>query len=125
MRARAASRQARLSGRLLRLSWRQNAGMVERRPIRRAVHLAFAFDRLLAAKLALAYDVLVPDRVRIIGATRMMGAGDEERGDLRPCIVGQAKGGEHNRQPDGGADRVRSRAAVRGATGMGLRGRGL
>ena len=41
--------------------------MVEQRPIRRAIHLEFAFDRLLAAKLEQAYDILVPDRVRIVG----------------------------------------------------------
>ena len=33
--------------------------MVEQRPIRRAIHLEFAFDRLLTAKLELAYDILM------------------------------------------------------------------
>jgi hypothetical protein len=51
--------------------------MVERRPTRRAVHLEFAFDRLRAAKVELAYDILVPDRVRIVGGAKLMGAGDE------------------------------------------------
>src|SRR2546423_12644992 len=99
--------------------------MVEQRPMRRAIHLEFAFDRLLAAKLELTYDILVPDRVRIVGSTKVTGAGDEDRGNLRSCIVGQTKGGEHDRQPDGCADCVRPRAAVRSAAGMGLRGRRL
>jgi hypothetical protein len=67
--------------------------MVEQGPIRRAIHLEFAFDRLLAAKLELAYDILVPDRVRIVGSAKVTGASDEDRGDLRSCIVGQTKGG--------------------------------
>jgi hypothetical protein len=66
----AASRQARSSGSRLRLSWRQSGGMVEARQIRRAIHLEFAFDRLRAVKLERAYDILVPDRVRIIGSAR-------------------------------------------------------
>jgi hypothetical protein len=99
--------------------------MFEQRPTPRAVHIEFAFDRLLAAKLELAYDILVPDRVRIVGSVKVTGAGNEDRGDLRSCIVGQTKAGEHDRQPDGGAGRVRPRAAVRGAAGMGLRGRRL
>src|SRR6476659_1668524 len=99
--------------------------MVEQRPIRRAVHLEYAFDRLLAAKLELAYGILVPDRVRVVSSAKMTGAGDEDRGDLRSCIVGQTKGGEHDRQPDVGADDIRPRAAVRGAAGMGFRRRWL
>src|SRR4051794_20953733 len=99
--------------------------MVEQRAIRRAIHLEFAFDRLLAAKLEQAYDILVPDRVWIVGSAKAIGAGDEDRGDLRSCIVGQTKGGEHDRQPNGGAGRVRLRAAVRSAAGMGLRRRRL
>ena len=98
--------------------------MVEAR-IRRTIHLEFAFDRLLAAKLEQAYAVLVPDRVRVIGCAKVTGAGNEDRGDLRTCIVGQTKGGEHDRQPDGGAGRVRPRATVRSAAGMGVRRRRL
>jgi hypothetical protein len=44
--------------------------MVEARRIRRTIHLEFAFDRLLAAKLEQAYAVLVPDRVRSSAAQR-------------------------------------------------------
>src|ERR1700747_122416 len=99
--------------------------MVERRPIRRAIHLEFAFDRLRAAKLEQAYDILVPDRVRIVGGVKMTEKSNEDRGDLRSCVVGQTKGREHDRQPDGGADGVRRRAAVRGSARMDLRGRRL
>jgi site-specific DNA recombinase len=63
--------------------------MVEQRPIRRAIHLEFAFDRLLAAKLEQAYDILVPGRVRVVGSAKVTGAGDEDGSNLRSCIVGQ------------------------------------
>src|SRR6266480_7894213 len=99
--------------------------MVKQRPMRRAIHLEFAFDRLLAAKLEQAYEILVPDRVWVAGSAKVTGAGDEDRSDLRSCIVGQTKGGEHDRQPDGGAGCVRLRTAIRSAAGMGLRGRRL
>ena len=57
--------------------------MVEKRQIRRAIHFEFSFDRLVAAKLELVYDILVPDRVRIVGSAKVTGASDENRGDLR------------------------------------------
>src|SRR5215831_11233926 len=98
--------------------------MVRRQAIR-TVRLGFAFDRLRAAKLELAYDILVPDRVRIVRGTKVTGAGDEDGSDLCTRIVGQAKGGGHDRQPDGGAVRLCSRTAIRGATRMGIRGRRL
>src|SRR5207249_1891289 len=72
-RANAGSRPASLSGGRLRLCWRQSAGMVEQRSIRRALHLEFAFDRLRNAKLKLAYDILVPDRVWIVGSAKLTG----------------------------------------------------
>src|SRR5687767_12369664 len=113
------------SGKPYRLSWRQSADMVEHRPIRRAIHVEFAFDRLLAAKLERAYDILVPDRVRLVGSAKVIGGGDEGRGDLRSCIVGQTKGRENHRQPNGGAGCVRLRATVRSTAGMGVRRRRL
>src|SRR5260370_42285345 len=102
------------------LSWWRSAGMVEQRPIRRAIHLEFAFDRLLAAKLEQAYDILVPDRVRVVGSAKVTGAGDEDGSNLRSWIVGQTKGGEYDRQPAGGAGRVRPRPAIRRANGIHL-----
>jgi hypothetical protein len=95
--------------------------MVERQQIRRALHLEYEFDRLLASRLELAYDILVPDRVRILGSAKVTGASDEERSDLRSCVIGQTAGGEHDRQSDGGAGDIRSRAKVRRTAGMGFR----
>ena len=46
--------------------------MGERARYRRAVHFEYAFDRLLAAKLAQAYEILNSDRVRILGAGAQM-----------------------------------------------------
>ena len=98
--------------------------MAERRS-QRDVHLEYAFDRLLVAKLEQVYRTLVPDRVRVIGEpaaaqagdSKLIGAGDEDGGNLRPGILGQAEGGEHHRQPNGGADRVRRRARLRCSNG--------
>jgi hypothetical protein len=94
--------------------------MAERRN-KRDVCLEYTFDRLLVAKLEQVYRTLVPDRVRVVGepapaqagVSKLIGAGDEDGGDLRPGILGQAEGGEHHRQPNGGADRVRHRARLR------------
>src|SRR5258708_36258385 len=100
VRASAACQPASWSGKPLRSSWRRSDGMVERRQIRRALYLEYEFDRLLAVKLALAYDILVPDRVRIVGSAKGAGVSDEDRSDLRSCVVGQTTGGEHDRQPN-------------------------
>ena len=59
--------------------------MAERRSgTRPTVHLAYAFDRLLDAKLQNAYAILVPDRVHKI-PTRTQDIGDdhEDRSHLR------------------------------------------
>jgi hypothetical protein len=82
--------------------------MAERRN-KRDVCLEYTFDRLLVAKLEQVYRTFVPDRVRVVGepapaqagGSKLIGAGDEDGGDLRPGIVGQAEGGEHHRQPNG------------------------
>ena len=70
--------------------------MAERRN-NRDVCLEYTFDRLLVAKLEQVYRTLVPDRVRVIGepapqagGSKLIGAGDEDGGDLRPGILGQA-----------------------------------
>src|SRR5580765_6590974 len=125
MRASTASRQAMSSGGRWQHFWPQSAGMAERQQIRRSVQLEFAFDRLRASKLEQAYDILVPDRVRIVGGAKMTEASDEDCGDLRSCIVRQAKGREHDRQSNCSADRVCRRAPVRGAARMDLRRRRL
>ena len=72
--------------------------MAERRS-QRDVCLEYAFDRLLVAKLEQVYQILVPDRVRVVGyGSKLIGAGDEDGGDLRPGILGQAEGGERHCQ---------------------------
>ena len=68
------------------------------------VRLEYAFDRLLVAKLEQVYQILVPDRVRVVGkGSKLIGVGDEDSGNLRPGILGQAEGEEHHCQPNGGA----------------------
>ena len=75
------------------------------------VRLEYAFDRLLVAKLEQVYQILVPDRVRVVGnGSKLIGVDDEDSGNIRAGILGQAEGGEHHCQPNGGADRVRRRA---------------
>ena len=106
--------------------------MAERRN-KRDVCLEYTFDRLLVAKLEQVYRTLVPDRVRVIGepalaqagGSKLIGAGDEDGGNLRPGILGQAEGGEHHRQPNSGADRVRRRARLRCSHRMDIRRRRL
>jgi hypothetical protein len=97
------------------------------------VRLEYAFDRLLVAKLEQVYQILVPNRVRVVGepapaqagGSKLIGASDEDGGNLRPGILGQAEGGEHHCQPNGGADRVRRRTRLRCSHGMDIRRRRL
>src|ERR1700739_3662634 len=102
--------------------------MAERRPRRDhyQVQLDYAFDRLLGNKLQQAYELLVPDQVRVISErSRVMEGGNADRGDLRSGVFGQAAGGEHDCQPDGGTDRVRAERRLSSSNGMGLRRRRL
>jgi hypothetical protein len=82
--------------------------MAERRKgSNREVRLDYAFDRLLTTKLQQAYEILVPDRVRVIGNwSALNGETNENRGDLREGVVGQAEGREDHREPDRGLDGV-------------------
>ena len=92
----------------------------------RDVHLDYAFDRLLAAKLQQVYEILVPDRVRIAGEPRKVtGEDHEERRDLREGLLRQAERGEHHCQSDGGAARVRPRSRLQRPRRVDLRRRGL
>src|SRR3954447_10366872 len=108
--------------------WRPNPGMAER-PTTRArpqVRLDYSFDRLLAGKLQQVYEILVADQVRVAREyPAIMEGGDGDRGDLRAGIVGHAAGGEHDRQPDGSADRLRAQPQLSGSGGVGLRRRRL
>jgi hypothetical protein len=104
--------------------WRPYAGMADsRRRESYDVCLQHVFDRLLGAKLQQAYEILVPDRVRITGdRIRVTGGGDEDGRDLRQGVVGQAEGGEHHCQSDGGVGRFRAQPRLRCAGRMDLRG---
>jgi hypothetical protein len=65
--------------------------MAERRPRRDhyQVQLDYAFDRLLGNKLQQAYELLVPDQVRVIGErSRVMEGGNANRGNLRSGVFG-------------------------------------
>ena len=87
--------------------------MAERRGHDRSVQFEHSFDRLLAVKLEQVYGILVPERVRAIGADQSVrGKRDEGCRDLRQSIFGAAEGGEHDRQSNGGADRLRTRAGL-------------
>ena len=87
--------------------------MAEWRGHDRSVQFEHAFDRLLAVKLERVYEILVPEQVRAIGSDpRVRENSDENRRDLRQGILRAAEGGEHDRQPDGGASRVRARARI-------------
>ena len=81
--------------------------MADRRRRSHEIYLEYTFDRLLATKLAQVYDILVPDRARRTGEPDgVKGASHEDCRDLRPSLIGSAKGGEHHRQPDGGVGGV-------------------
>jgi len=73
------------------------------------IHVDYTFDRLLESKLAQAYDILVPSRERPVGG-RVKEFDDEDDGDLRTGLVRAAARREHDREPDGVADRVRQGA---------------
>src|SRR5258705_11708675 len=81
------------------------------------IQISYSFDRLLEAKLAQAYDILVPCRERPVGV-RVKEFDDEDGGDLRTGLVRAAARGEHDCQPDGIADRVRQQPRS-GSTGRG------
>ena len=89
--------------------------MVEKRKRRdREVCLDYAFDRLLASKLQQVYEILVPDRVRVVSnGAALNGDANEDRGDLRQGVIGQAEGREHHREPNGGVGGVRPQPRLR------------
>ena len=82
------------------------------------IHVAYSFDRLLESKLAQAYDILVPRRERPVGG-RVKEFDDEDDGNLRAGLVRAAARGEHDREPDGVADRVRPGPRSGGAQRVG------
>src|ERR1700675_4225870 len=84
------------------------------------IHVSYSFDRLLEPKLAQAYDILVPCRETPVGV-RVKEFDDEDDGNLRAGLVRAAARGEHDREPDGVADRVRQGPRSGGAQRVGLR----
>src|SRR5450759_3020904 len=100
--------------------------MAERHPRRGLfqVRLDYAFDRLRESKLAQAYDILVPARERLVGA-RVRESMHEDGSDLRAGVLGATTRGTHDREPDGGANRVREEPRVGGSEGEGVRRRRL
>src|SRR5215470_3181940 len=81
------------------------------------IPIAYSFDRLLEAKLAQAYEILVPCRQRPVGV-RGKELNHENGRDLCSGFVRAATRGEHDREPDGVADRVRQEPRTGGAQGM-------
>jgi site-specific DNA recombinase len=71
------------------------------------LYFEYAFDRLLATKLAQVYDILAPDRIRRTGElSGLKGQTNEDSRDLRQSLVRATEGGEDYRQPDGGVGGV-------------------
>src|SRR5947208_6548299 len=83
-------------------------------------HASYSFDRLLEPKLAQAYDILVPSRERPVGV-RVKEFDDEDGSDLCTSLVRAAARGEHHREPDGIADRVRKEPRSGSTKRVGLR----
>jgi hypothetical protein len=78
----------------------------------RALELEGVFDRHAQADLQAAYAILVPQRrARVRAAQAEGGPPDDQRGDLRPGVVGPAEEGPDDRVADGGAARARRAAA--------------
>ena len=102
--------------------------MGEPKPIRRrSLELEYRFDRLLPDKLAHVYQLLVPDKRQPIGGEPPKPANpnsgvkhEQASSDLCACVLGPPEGESHHRQPDGGADRVRSEERIQRAAGMGI-----
>jgi hypothetical protein len=71
----------------------------------RGIRLEYRFDRLLAEKLAQAYEVLVPERrgTQVYG---LKGLNDENGGNLRASILRPAKGEPYDRQPSDSASAI-------------------
>src|SRR5437588_6561689 len=84
------------------------------------IQVSYSFDRLLELKLAHAYEILVPCREHRVGV-RVKEFDDEDGSNLRKSVVRAATRGEHDREPDGVADRVRQEPRSGGTQRMGLR----
>src|SRR5215471_6986674 len=103
--------------------------MASRPPERqRTLRLEYQFDRLLAEKLAHAYEVLVPAQVRPTRADACYPAAnqevltDETGSIVRACIVRSPEGESHDLQPSGGPGGVCRQARLSGSTRVALPG---
>src|SRR3974390_1290802 len=135
----------RQASRVRRLDWADlkrdcQPGGVDRTPSRgrtwlagrigpRTLRLEYQFDRLLPAKLARAYELLVPDQVRpALGSGGDQFAGRQEvlnhesSGAVRSCVVGSPERESHDFQPGGGTDRIRRQPWIPGSTRVALPG---
>ena len=92
--------------------------MAERKATpRHALQLEYRFDRLLTEKLTQVYQLLVPDKRWSIGqvlpTVESAEVEDEQNGShLYARFLRQTEGESDNRQPDGGAQRVRRRKRI-------------
>src|SRR5262245_55218607 len=123
MRGTADSHSGRFSARCSpRFSARGLADVAERAGRRTTLHvqLDYAFDRLRANKLGLAYEILVPTRARSV-ETPVKECPHADGSDLRSGLVGATTRGPHDCQPDRGVDRVCEDARSRRAEGLDLR----
>src|SRR3954449_2998312 len=84
------------------------------------VDASYSFDRLLESKLAQAYEILVPCRERPVGAP-VKEFKNENGGDLREGLLRATARGEHDCEPDGGADRVCPKPRSGSAQRVGVR----
>ena len=74
----------------------------------RLVEAEFVFDRHAATDLSVAYAILVPARqARIERAGQEGRPRHDQRGDLRPGVLGPAEEGPDDRLADRGAARAR------------------
>jgi hypothetical protein len=108
-----------LVSRALRGGWHGDEAVPERARARRyTLQLEYRFDRLLAVKLERVYQLLVPDKRRPLGASptgfrpHWEELNESPRRPLRSGLLGLPEGESHHRQPDRGAEGIRSHARL-------------
>ncbi|MFC5105440.1 hypothetical protein [Kibdelosporangium philippinense] len=78
----------------------------------RVVETEFVFDRHAATDVSVAYAILVPPRRARMERTGQKGPQHDQRGDLRPGLLGPAEERRDDRVADRGAARTRRRAGA-------------
>jgi hypothetical protein len=76
--------------------------------------LEYRFDRLFEEKLAQVFQALVPEIIAAVAETREA-VNDQAGSHLRAGVLGSTKGRPHDREPDGGVDRLRGDGRIRRA----------